>query len=81
MTVKKDLHRVAELSKEALSAADDPARLAALLSEMQALADVLPAEAAIEGLAERASAPLTHADVVARSEEEAVEAGFDNLPI
>lgn len=59
-------------------------RLGELLAEMEDLVRILPG-AAVDRAARPASparpTPETRADAVARSEDEAIEAGFDNMPL
>ncbi|HEX9859002.1 MAG TPA: hypothetical protein VGA75_11660 [Paracoccaceae bacterium] len=74
--VAADLRRMVTQAEDIVEQrVDGPAaeKLAALLDEMQALVRILPAEgdAVSEGRAE----------VLARSEEDAIEAGFDNMPV
>lgn len=55
-------------------------RLSGLLAEMQALMQILPANA--PGRVLTAASPRDgRADVVAISEEDAIESGFDNMPL
>ncbi|MGB8815194.1 MAG: hypothetical protein WCC57_18600 [Paracoccaceae bacterium] len=74
--VASDLNRLALLAEEAADCCAEggaETKLAGLLDEMQALARMLPAGG--YGLQEG------RADVVAQLEEDAVEAGFDNMPV
>lgn len=87
MTITKELEQMRDMAIEGLrldqarqgGAAGAQASLQALLVEMQALATILPRMAMGDPVAE--TALWSRAARVATSEEEAVDAGFDNLPL
>ncbi len=77
MTIEKNLAQVVHMAEDMLkkNSAVPVDKLQALLGEMQALVRVLPTQAEV--------APFGggRAEAVARAEEDAIEAGFDNMPL